>query len=173
MDGQLYIAAHDADPSLFSAAGEASWIATGIFLNAPSAGDDSGASDLGAPNFDASVTNYTASVTPPRDVATIQADSRDLDYASGTWGSIVVSAGIDAIDAVMRLSAFRLGILPKSRSGGQAPASAQEGALYIRNNGERFVSRGGSFNGVANAGPRYCNAGFRRSYVLACRLVIN
>lgn len=173
MDGQLYIAAHDADPSLFSTAGEASWIATGIFLNAPSAGDDSGASNLGAPNFADAVTNYTASVTPPRDVATIQADTRDLDYALGTWGSIVVSAGVDAIDAVMRLSAFRLGIMPKSRSGGQAPASSQEGSLYIRNNGERFVYRGGSYYHTSLAGPRYCIAYSRRAGTNACRLVIN
>lgn len=173
MDGQLYIAAHDADPALFSTAGEASWIATGIYLNSPVAGDDSGISDLGAPNFDSAVTNYTASVTPPRDTATIKADTRDLDYASGTWGSNVVSAGVDTVDAVKRLSAFRMGVMPKSRYNGPSPVSAQEGRLYIRNNGERFVHRGGSCYNTSSAGPRSSNANYRRSDSFAFRLVFN
>jgi len=171
MDGQLYIAAHDADPALFSAVGEDSWIATGVFLNSPVAGDDSGLSDLGTPNFDSVVTNYTASVTPTRDLATIKADTRDLDYASGTWGSTAVSSGVDALNAAMRLSAFRMGVMPKSRSNGQAPFSAQEGRLYIRNNGERFVHRGGYYNSTSHAGPRFSNANSRRSSTYAFRLV--
>ncbi len=84
MVGQSYIHAYDNDPTLLTAAGEGSWIATGIFLNSPVAGDDLGSNDLGAPNFASSVTNYTASVVPPRDLAIIKADTRDLDYASQT-----------------------------------------------------------------------------------------
>jgi hypothetical protein len=173
MDGQLYIAAYDADPALFSTGGEASWIATGIYLNSPVAGDDSGSSDLGAPNFDSVITNYTASLTPPRDTATIQADTRDLDYATGVWGSLTVSAGVDSVDAVKRLAAFRMGVLPKSRSGGPSPVSAQEGRQYIRNNGERFVLRGGDYSSASNAGPRYSNANPRRASATAFRLVFN
>ena len=163
MDGQLYIHAVDNDPTLLTAVGEGSWIATGIFLNSPVAGNDAGNDDLGAPNFDSVVTHYTASVTPPRTIAEIQADTRDLDYAGQTWGSIVVSSGIDSVDAAMRLLAFRMCILPKIRSSGPAPFTTQEGYLRICNNGERFVLRAGSYSATSYAGPKAINAYYRRS----------
>ena len=163
MDGQLYIHAVDNDPTLLTAVGEGSWIATGIFLNSPVAGNDAGDDDLGAPNFDSVVTHYTASVTPPRTIAEIQADTRDLDYAGQTWGSIVVSSGIDSVDAAMRLLAFRMCILPKIRSSGPAPFTTQEGSLWIRNNGERFTLRAGNYAITAGAGPKCSDANNRRS----------
>ena len=163
MDGQIYIHAYDNDPTLLTAAGEGSWIATGIYLNSPVAGDDLGSNDLGAPNFASSVTNYTASVVPPRDLAIIQADTRDLDYASQTWSAIAVDASIDAVDAAKRITAFKMGILPKVRSGGASPLSTQEGRLWIRNNGERFTLRAGSYGSASSAGPKYSYAYFRRS----------
>jgi len=171
MDGQLYIHAVDNDPTLLTAAGEGSWIATGIFLNSPVAGDDLGANDLGAPNFDSVVTHYTASVTLPRTIAEIQADTRDLDYAGQTWGSIVVSSGIDSVDAAMRLLAFRMCILPKIRSSGPAPFTTQEGSLWIRNNGERFARRAGLYSSASYAGPKFIYATFRRSGTEAFALV--
>lgn len=173
MDGQLYIHAYDNDPTLLTAAGEGSWIATGVFLNSPVAGDDLNVNDLGAPNCASSVTNYTASVVPPRDVTTIQADTRDLDYASQTWSAIAVDASIDTVDAVKRITAFKIGILPKVRSGGASPLSTQEGLLWIRNNGERFPRRSGHYYYTSNAGPKYCNASYRRSYGFAFSLVFN
>jgi sulfatase modifying factor 1 len=173
MDGQLYIAAHDADPSLLSLVGEESWIPTGIFLNSPIAGDDSGSNDLGAPNFDGSVTNFTASLAPPRDVATIKADTRDLDYTSQTWGSLVVSVGIDSLDAASRLSAFRMGLMPKSRSAGPSPLSAQEGRFYMRNNGERFMRRGGYYSNTSYSGTKCIIVNDRRASTNAFRLVFN
>jgi len=171
MDGQLYIHAVDNDPTLLTAVGEGSWIATGIFLNSPADGNDAGSDNLGAPNFDSAVTHYTASVTPPRTIAEIQADTRDLDYASQTWGSIVVSSGIDSVDAAMRLLAFKMCILPKIRSSGPAPFTTQEGSLWIRNNGERFARRAGNYGGTSNAGPKYINAYGRRSDSNAFALV--
>lgn len=167
MDGQIYIHAYDNDPTLLTAAGEGSWIATGIFLNSPVAGDDLGSNDLGAPNFASSVTNYTASVVPPRDLAIIQADTRDLDYASQTWSAIAVDASIDAVDAAKRITAFKMGILPKVRSGGASPLSTQEGRLWIRNNGERFPLRAGYCYGTSYAGPKYSAASIRRPYAHA------
>jgi len=171
MDGQLYIHAVDNDPTLLTAVGEGSWIATGIFLNSPVAGNDAGNDNLGAPNFDSVVTHYTASVTPPRTIAEIQADTRDLDYAGQTWGSIVVSSGIDSVDAAMRLLAFRMCILPKIRSSGPAPFTTQEGYLWIRNNGERFALRTGYCLGTSYAGPKCIYAGSRRSSARAFALV--
>ena len=171
MDGQLYIHAVDNDPTLLTAVGEGSWIATGIFLNSPVAGNDAGNDDLGAPNFDSVVTHYTASVTPPRTIAEIQADTRDLDYAGQTWGSIVVSSGIDSVDAAMRLLAFRMCILPKIRSSGPAPFTTQEGYFSIRNNGERFARRAGNYYDASTAGPKYIYARPRRSYTGAFALV--
>ena len=171
MDGQLYIHAIDNDPTLLTAVGEASWIATGIFLNSPVAGNDVGSDNLGAPNFDSAVTYYTASVTPPRTIAEIQADTRDLDYAGQTWGSIVVSSGIDSVDAAMRLLAFRMCILPKIRSSGPAPFTTQEGYLGIRNNGERFTLRAGHYSTTSGAGPKYIHASDSRSYSNAFALV--
>jgi len=173
MDGQLYIHAYNNDPTLLTAAGEGSWIATGVFLNSPVAGDDLNVNDLGAPNFASSVTNYTASVVPPRDVTTIQADTRDLDYASQTWSAIAVDASIDTVDAVKRITAFKIGILPKVRSGGASPLSTQEGRLWIRNNGERFPLRSGDYNGASYAGPKFCCAYYRRSVGNAFSLVFN
>ena len=167
MDGELYIHAYDNDPTLLTTAGEGTWIPTGIFLNAPAAGNDAGSDDLGAPSFASAVTNYTASVVPTRDLATIQADTRDLDYASQTWSSIVVAASIDAVDAIKRITAFKMGILPKVRSGGASPLSTQEGRLYIRNNGERFARRAGRYNSSSNAGPKFCDANDRRSFAYA------
>lgn len=171
MDGQIYIHAVDNDPTLLTTAGEGSWIATGIFLNSPVAGDDAGSNDLGYPNFVSAVTNYTASVTPPRTIAEIQADTRDLDYAGQTWGSVVVSSGIDSVDAAMRLLAFRMCILPKIRSSGPAPFTTQEGYLWIRNNGERFALRAGRYNLTSHAGPKYVSADYRRSSMNAFALV--
>ena len=171
MDGQIYIHAYDNDPTLLTAAGEGSWIATGIFLNSPVAGDDLGSNDLGAPNFASSVTNYTASVVPPRDLAIIQADTRDLDYASQTWSAIAVDASIDAVDAAKRITAFKMGILPKVRSGGASPLSTQEGRLWIRNNGERFTLRAGRYDYSSNAGPKVSYANVRRSLAYAFALV--
>ena len=173
MDGQLYIHACNNDPTLLTAAGEGSWIATGIFLNSPIAGDDLGANDLGAPNFDSVVTNYTARVTPPRDLTTIKADTRDLDYASQTWGSIVVSAGLDTVSAANRILAYKLGILPRVRSGGPSPLSVQEGRLWIRNNGECFPLRSGLYYDSSLVGPKSCRARYRRSYGGAFSLVFN
>lgn len=163
MDGELYIHAYDNDPTLLTTAGEGSWIATGVFLNSPVAGDDLNANDLGAPNFASSVTNYTASVVPPRALATIQADTRDLDYASQTWSAIAVDASIDAVDAAKRITAFKMGILPKVRSGGASPLSTQEGRLWIRNNGERFTLRAGAYLSTSDAGPESSFASNRRS----------
>ena len=171
MDGQLYIHAVDNDPTLLTAVGEGSWIATGIFLNSPVAGDDAGGGNLGAPNFDSVVTHYTASVTPPRTIAEIQADTRNLDYAGQTWGSIVVSSGIDSVDAAMRLLAFRMCILPKIRSSGPAPFTTQEGYLWIRNNGERFALRAGYYGTTSDAGPKYIHANYLRSITRAFALV--
>jgi len=171
MDGQLYIHAVNNDPTLLTAEGEASWIATGIFLNSPVAGNDAGSDNLGAPNFDSAVTHYTASVTPPRTIAEIQADTRDLDYAGQTWGSIVVSSGIDSVDAAMRLLAFRMCILPKIRSSGPAPFTTQEGYLWIRNNGERFALRAGTYSNTSYAGPKCIYAYYRRSDTNAFALV--
>lgn len=173
MDGQLYVHAYDNDPSLLTALGEDSWIATGIFLNSPVAGDDLGADNLGAPNFDSVVTNYTASVTPPRDLATIKADTRDLDYASQTWSSIVVSAGLDTVNAANRLLAFKLGILPRVRSDGPSPLATQEGYFWIRNNGERFALRAGYYSTTSCAGPKCGYAYNRRSHGDAFGLVFN
>jgi len=173
MDGQLYVHAVDNDSTLLTALGEDSWIATGIFLNSPVAGDDLGADNLGAPNFDSVVTNYTASVTPPRDLATIKADTRDLDYAGQTWGSIVVSAGLDTVSATNRLLAYKLGILPRVRSGGPSPLSTQEGYFWIRNNGERFTLRAGPYYYTSNAGPKFSSANPRRSHGFAFGLVFN
>lgn len=173
MDGQLYVHAYDNDPSLLTALGEDSWIATGIFLNSPVAGDDLGANNLGAPNFDSVVTNYTASVTPPRDLATIKADTRDLDYASQTWSSIVVSAGLDTVNAANRLLAFKLGILPRVRSDGPSPLATQEGYFWIRNNGERFPLRAGNYDDTSYAGPKCSFAFYRRSNGRAFGLVFN
>lgn len=167
MDGELYIHAYDNDPTLLTTAGEGSWIATGVFLNSPVAGDDLNVDDLGAPNFASSVTNYTASVVPPRALATIQADTRDLDYASQTWSAIEVDASIDAVDTAKRITAFKMGILPKVRSGGASPLSTQEGRLWIRNNGERFTLRAGPFNGASYAGPKCSDATGRRSNAFA------
>lgn len=163
MDGELYIHAYDNDPALLTTAGEGSWIPTGIFLNAPAAGNDIGSDDLGAPNFASAVMNYTASVVPTRSLATIQADTRDLDYASQTWSAIAVAASIDAVDAVKRIAAFRMGVLPKVRSGGASPLSTQDGRLYIRNNGERFALRAGYYGDPSIAGPKCCDAHNRRS----------
>jgi len=171
MDGQLYIHAIDNDPTLLTAVGEASWIATGIFLNSPVAGNDVGSDNLGAPNFDSAVTYYTASVTPPRTIAEIQADTRDLDYAGQIWGSIAVSGGLDSVDAAMRLLAFKMCILPKIRSGGPAPFAAQEGYLWIRNNGERFARRAGNYYHASSAGPKFIDATARRSHPRAFALV--
>lgn len=171
MDGELYIHAYDNDPTLLTAAGEGAWIPTGIFLNAPAAGNDAGSDDLGAPNFASAVTNYTASVVPTRDLATIKADTRDLDYTSQTWSSIAVAASVDAVDAVKRIAAFRMGVLPKVRSVGASPLSTQEGRLYIRNNGERFALRAGYYYSTSSAGPKYCHANNRRSYAYAFGVV--
>ena len=156
MDGQLYVHAYDNDPTLLTADGEDLWIATGIFID--------GTAASGYPRFAASVTNYTASVTPPRDAATIKADARDLDFLyRSTYGTVDVMSSVDALDAGKRLLAFRLQILPKLRSAGLAPFSAQDGAMYARNNGERFALRSGGYYHVSNAGPRYVYANYRRS----------
>ncbi len=172
MDGQLYVHAYDNDPTLLTADGEDLWIATGIFIDGTAAGDDSGSDNVGYPRFAASVTNYTASVTPPRDAATIKADARDLDFLyRSTYGTVDVMSSIDAIDAAKRLLAFRLQILPKIRSAGLAPFATQEGAMYARNNGERFALRAGDYNGASYAGPRCVHADYRRSLGRAFSLV--
>ena len=164
MDGQLYVHAYDNDPTLLTADGEDLWIATGIFID--------GTAASGYPRFAASVTNYTASVTPPRDAATIKADARDLDYLyQSTYGTVDVMSSIDAIDAAKRLLAFRLQILPKIRSAGLAPFATQEGAMYARNNGERFALRSGRYYDTSDAGPRSVHARFRRSFGSAFSLV--
>jgi len=172
MDGQLYVHAYDNDPTLLTADGEGLWIATGIFIDGTAAGDNSGSDNVGYPRFAASVTNYTASVTPPRDAATIKADARDLDYLyRSTYGTVDVMSSVDALDAGKRLLAFRLQILPKIRSAGLAPFSAQDGAMYARNNGERFALRSGNYSSTSLAGPRCVYAGNRRSFGSAFSLV--
>lgn len=171
MDGQLYIAAHDNDSALLSAAGEATWIATGIFFDSSAAGNDAGTDNIGTPRLDAAVANYTASVVPTRDFATIKADVRDLDYAAATWASYGIQAGFDAIDFLARRTAFLMGLSPKMRVGGSSPFSASEGLGYIRNNGERFAYRGGSCSSTSIAGPSYCTFHNRRSYTYAFRPV--
>jgi len=171
MDGQLYISAHDNDASLLSLVGEESWLATGIFLDSPVAGNDSGAENLGTPRIASAVTNYTASVTPPRDNATIKADVRDLDYAAAAWSTWSVQASFDSIDFLMRRSAFLQGTSPKLRSASASPLSASEGYAYVRNNGERFASCGGGFDGESTAGPAYRYWNYRRSYTRAVRPV--
>ena len=172
MDGQLYVHAYDNDPTLLTADGEGLWIATGIFIDGTAAGDNSGSDNVGYPQFAASVTNYTASVTPPRDAATIKADARDLDYLyRSTYGTVDVMSSVDALDAGKRLLAFRLQILPKLRSAGLAPFSAQDGAMYARNNGERFAFRSGSYGNTSSAGPRFVIAYNRRSHGYAFSLV--
>ena len=164
MDGELFVHAYDNDPTLLTADGEGLWIATGIFIDGTAAG--------GYSRFAASVTNYTASVTPPRDAATIKADARDLDYLyRSTYGTVDVMSSVDALDAGKRLLAFRLQILPKLRSAGLAPFSAQDGAMYARNNGERFALRSGHYNNASIAGPRVVNALYRRSRGSAFSLV--
>ena len=164
MDGELFVHAYDNDPTLLTADGEDLWIATGIFIDGTAAGGD--------PRFAASVTNYTASVTLPRDAATIKADARDLDYLyRSTYGTVDVMSSIDAIDAAKRLLAFRLQILPKIRSAGLAPFATQEGAMYARNNGERFALRSGTYGDASVAGPRYVNASNPRSSGNAFSLV--
>ena len=80
-------------------------------------------------------------------------------------------SSVDALDAGKRLLAFRLQILPKLRSAGLAPFSAQDGAMYARNNGERFAFRSGHYNSASDAGPRFVRAYFRRSYSHAFSLV--
>ena len=171
MDGELFVHAYDNDPTLLTADGEDLWIATGIFIDGTAAGDDSGSNYVGYPRFAASVTNYTASVTPPRDAATIKADARDLDYLWSTYGTVDVMSSVDALDAGKRLLAFRLQILPKLRSAGLAPFSAQDGGMYTRNNGERFALRSGNYYNTSTTGPRYVNAGYRRSSGYAFSLV--
>ena len=171
MDGQLYIAAYDNDPALLTAEGEASWIATGVFFDSPVAGDDAGTSNLGIPRLDAAVTNYTASVIPPRDLATIKADTRDLDYAASTWTSYSIQPGYDSIDFLSRRAAFIMGLVPKIRVNGPFPFSTSEGYGYMRNNGERFANRGGLYNGTSYAGPSACYFDSRRSNTYAFRPV--
>lgn len=171
MDGQLYIAAHDNDPALLTAAGEATWIATGIFFDSPAAGNDAGVDNIGTPRLDAAVANYTASVVPTRDFATIKADTRDLDCAAATWTSYGIQAGYDAIDFLARRTAFLMGLSPKMRVGGPFPFSASEGYGYVRNNGERFASRGGDYGVTSGAGPSFCVFNNRRSYTYAFRPV--
>jgi hypothetical protein len=171
MDGQLYIAAHDNDPALLTEAGEATWIATGIFFDSPAAGNDAGGDNLGTPRLDAAVANYTASVVPTRDIATIKADTRNLDYVAATWISYGIQAGYDAIDFLARRTAFLMGLSPKMRVGGPSPFSASEGYGYVRNNGERFANRGGSYSYTSHAGPSYCSFSSRRSNSFAFRPV--
>lgn len=161
MDGQYYIHAYDNDPALLSTVGEGTWIATGLFVDAPVDGNDAGTEDLGVPKFSASVTHYTASVVPPRDTATIKADTRDLDLASQTWSSMLMDPSINNLDFNIRLALFRMGILPRVRSDGPTPLATQEGRFYVRNNGERFLLRGGFYS--SNAGPKFCSASSRRS----------
>jgi len=173
MDGQLYIAAYDNDPALLTMVGEDSWIATGIFFDSPSAGNDAGSDNLGTPRLDAAVTNYTASVVPTRDFATIKADIRDLDYAASTWTSYGIQAGYDAISFLSRRMALLMGLAPKMRVGGPFPFSASEGYGYMRNNGERFASRGGYCYSSSYAGPSSCSFLNRRSGTNAFRPVFS
>lgn len=173
MDGQLYIAAHDNDPSLLSAAGEASWIATGIYFDSPVAGNDSGSDNLGTPIIASAVSNYTASVTPPRTISEIQADTRDLDYAAATWSAWSIGASLDSVSFLARRSAYLMGIISKLRYGGLSPLSASEGYGYIRNNGERFANCGGDYNNGSSAGPAYRNWNYRRSSISCARPVFD
>lgn len=173
MDGQLYIAAHDNDPSLLSAAGEASWIATGIYFDSPVAGNDSGSDNLGTPIIASAVSNYTASVTPPRTISEIQADIRDLDYAVATWSAWSIGASLDSVSFLARRSAYLMGIISKLRYGGLSPLSASEGYGYIRNNGERFAGCGGTYYGGSGAGPAFRDWGYRRSSSYCARPVFD
>ena len=171
MDGQLYIAAYDNDATLLSTEGEASWVATGVYFDSPAAGNDAGTDNLGTPRLDAAVTNYTASVTPPRDTAAIQADNRDLDWFGATWSTYGTQAGYDAVAFASRLAAQRMGLAPRIRSGGPSPLSASEGYGFVRNNGERFALRGGTYYNGSAAGPAYCLFYLRRGSTYGFRPV--
>jgi len=128
---------------------EADWPFQGACFDAD--GDD--------PVLSAEVTNFSEPI--PKGAA----DDRDDDYAYvGSFERLELSDSYKKLDQTTRERMARMMIEPAAKS----MFSEMSGSLFVRNYGERFPVRGGSWGIGAGAGLGALTLGNRRSYVSSC-----
>lgn len=111
-------------------AAESAWVAQNGYFDSPAVGDGEPDSNVGAPILAGSVTNYAGP----------QGSNEDIDYNHrADWSGLASAAGYTAPEILKRLLIAPAGIAP-------------QGALYVRNYGERLPIRGGYWSRGAYAG---------------------
>jgi hypothetical protein len=144
VDGQIYMP-NDNDFTL----AEAQWPAQGVYFDASAGpGDGNGATVNGTPILSNGITKYSETPTPAGG-----GDERDLDHthisgASG-WQGTGLSSGYNGLTAAVRQRMAQALIAPKLASGDSSVATAANGAIWVRNYGERLPFRGGYWSGGA------------------------
>jgi formylglycine-generating enzyme required for sulfatase activity len=159
VDGQIYMP-NDNDFTL----AEAQWPAQGVYFDASAGpGDGNGAAHNGTPILSNGITKYSETPTPAGG-----GDERDLDYAhiSGAsgWQGTGLSSGYNGLTAAVRQRMAQALIAPKLLSGDSAVATAANGAIWVRNYGERFPIRGGPWASGADDGLAALHLNVRRVY---------
>lgn len=159
IDGQIYMP----NDNHFTLA-EASWPAQGVYFDASAGpGDGSGAAQNGTPILSNGISKYSETPTPAGGT-----DPRDLDYThiagANGWQTTGISAGYNNLTLAKRQLMVQAGIAPKLLSTDALPLGLN-GAIWVRNYGERVPVRGGFWSLGAGAGLAALDLYDRRSTV--------
>ena len=158
IDGRMYFP----DDNNFNLA-ESSWPARAAYFDATvGPGDRAGSADSGDPVLsNVAPTKYSETPTPAGG-----GDTGDFDYASiggeSGWRSMTYTATYDSMELALRQKLAALMIAPKVSKDGSL-VFATQGAVLVRNYGERFSFRGGYWDNGSDAGLAFLRLFYGRS----------
>ncbi len=146
VDGKIYMPSDNN----FNLA-EANWPDTGVRFDSTATGDENSSGDIGDPVISNEITKYAGPV----------GDNGYYGYLSiANWKDLTKK-----VDYNVPASMLQAAIAPITLSDGTY-SQDPKGYLYIRNYGERFPLRGGSWGLGAAAGLFYLTLNVARSYVI-------